>query len=159
VGLEPVLLPGLGFMRVPGSGVNGGDHPVRGDLPGNPPPPVGPVRVIGRFHVLPGDEGKQRVRIGRLALQGPGIDRWCGTLRWAEREEQLSASEPSWRPTDPSVDGSDLHEYIVPVDWEKTVPIDNAFWMKGLFANQNSACKLRHEMTITEVSKAFGLAT
>jgi hypothetical protein len=40
------LLPGLDFMRVPGVRGNGGDHPVRGDLAGHPPPPVGPVRVL-----------------------------------------------------------------------------------------------------------------
>lgn len=52
-------------------------------------------------------------------------------------------------------DGSDANEYIVPVTWENTVDLSEAFWRKGLFANQNSACKLRHELTLTEVSKAF----
>lgn len=54
-------------------------------------------------------------------------------------------------------DGPDINEYIVPVSWERTVDLPNAFWLKGLFANQNSACKLRHELTISEVSKAFSL--
>jgi hypothetical protein len=42
VGFEPVLLTGLGLMRIPGLGVHGGDNPVRGDLPGDPPAPVVP---------------------------------------------------------------------------------------------------------------------
>jgi hypothetical protein len=54
-------------------------------------------------------------------------------------------------------DGADINEYIVPVSWEHTVGLSNAFWLKGLFANQNSACKLRHELTLTEVIKAFRL--
>lgn len=54
-------------------------------------------------------------------------------------------------------DGADMNEYIVPVKWERTVDLSEAFWLKGLFANQNSACKLRHELTLTEVSKAFHL--
>lgn len=55
-------------------------------------------------------------------------------------------------------DGSDLNEYVVPVTWERTYDLSNAVWRKGLFANQNSACKLRHELTLTEVSKAFHLS-
>lgn len=54
-------------------------------------------------------------------------------------------------------DGADTNEYIVPVSWAHTVDLSEAFWRKGLFANQNSACKLRHELTLTEVSKAFHL--
>ncbi|MDD7836421.1 endonuclease NucS domain-containing protein [Paenarthrobacter sp. AB444] len=56
-------------------------------------------------------------------------------------------------------DGSDLNEYVVPVIWDKTVNVADAFWKKGLFANQNSACKLRHELTISEVARAFQLET
>jgi hypothetical protein len=56
-----------------------------------------------------------------------------------------------------SADGPDTNEYVVPVYWEHTVSLSEAFWLKGLFANQNSACKLRHELTLTEVSKAFRL--
>lgn len=55
----------------------------------------------------------------------------------------------------PGQDGADTNEYIVPVSWAHTVDLPEAFWLKGLFANQNSACKLRHELTLTEVSKAF----
>jgi len=54
-------------------------------------------------------------------------------------------------------DGADTNEYIVPVSWERTVDLPQAFWLKGLFANQNSACKLRHELTLSEVSRAFSL--
>jgi hypothetical protein len=55
-------------------------------------------------------------------------------------------------------DGSDINEYIVPISWERTVDSAEAFWRKGLFANQNSACKLRHLLTIREVAKAFEIA-
>lgn len=74
MGLESVLLAGLGLVRVPGVRIHGGDHPVRCDLPGDTPPPVGAVRILGRFHVLPGDQCQQRIRIGRPALQRLGID-------------------------------------------------------------------------------------
>lgn len=44
-------------------------------------------------------------------------------------------------------------EYVVPVRWVSTLPLDEAFWKAGLFANQNSACKLRNQFTIEEVRR------
>ncbi|MGP5726126.1 hypothetical protein ACTXOR_10095, partial [Arthrobacter rhombi] len=55
-------------------------------------------------------------------------------------------------------DGSDNSEYIVPVRWLATVPREQAFWRSGLFANQNSACKLRNQFTIEEVGRRFAIA-
>ena len=59
---------GLGRLAgVPGLGVHGRDHPVLGDLAGDPPPPVGPVGALGGLDVLPGDQRQQRQRgRGRL---------------------------------------------------------------------------------------------
>lgn len=58
----------------------------------------------------------------------------------------------------PGDEGSEsAAEYIVPVRWEHTVPRDKAFWMQGMFANQNSACRLRNQFTIEQVSKVFDL--
>ncbi|WP_127550624.1 endonuclease NucS domain-containing protein [Actinoplanes sp. OR16] len=51
--------------------------------------------------------------------------------------------------------GPDTDEYIVPVTWIKTV--DAAVWEKGLFANQNSACKLRNRFTLETLARRFGL--
>jgi hypothetical protein len=44
----------------------GPDHPVRGDPTGDPPPPVGAIRVLGRFDVLAGHQRQQRHRLSRL---------------------------------------------------------------------------------------------
>lgn len=55
-------------------------------------------------------------------------------------------------------DGVDTAEYVVPVDWSHTVPLESAYWREGMFANQNSACKLRNQFTIDEVARHFGLA-
>ena len=54
-------------------------------------------------------------------------------------------------------DDQDQREWVVPVRWLRAVPRADAFWKPGFFANQNSACKLRNEYTITEVSGHFGL--
>ena len=52
-------------------------------------------------------------------------------------------------------DGTDRREYVVRVDWEKTVPRENGLKETGLFANQNSACRLRDQVTIDAVSRHF----
>ncbi|WP_138919344.1 hypothetical protein [Paenibacillus lactis] len=49
---------------------------------------------------------------------------------------------------DKDVNDPDLCEYVVRVDWIKTLPKHEAIWEKGMFANQNSACKLRNQFTI-----------
>lgn len=54
-------------------------------------------------------------------------------------------------------DDSDKSEYLVRVEWLKTVPAEQAVWEKGMFANQNSACKMRSTFTIERLVKHFGL--
>lgn len=51
----------------------------------------------------------------------------------------------------------DNEEYIVPIDWIRVVPRDDAVWEKGFFANQNSACKLRNRFTLDELARRFHL--
>lgn len=48
-------------------------------------------------------------------------------------------------------------EWVIPVRWLVAVPTSNAYWEKGMFANQNSACKLRQEFTLDRLSQHFGL--
>ncbi len=65
-----------------------------------------------------------------------------------------------YRPDGGSVregDTEDRREWIVPIVWEQAVPRQKAYWRTGLFANQNSACKLRARFTIDEVSRHFGI--
>lgn len=51
----------------------------------------------------------------------------------------------------------DLAEYAVRVEWLKAVPKSKAYWEKGLFAKQHSACRLRNKFTIERVTQHFGL--
>ncbi len=57
----------------------------------------------------------------------------------------------------PGTDGEDTSEYVVPVRWTETRPREKAIWAKGMFANQNSACKLRNRFTLERLGEAFGL--
>lgn len=49
----------------------------------------------------------------------------------------------------------DMEEWCVAIDWIKTVPIPEAKTFKGIFANQNIACKLRDPATIEFLKKEF----
>lgn len=51
----------------------------------------------------------------------------------------------------------DTAEYVVRVDWLKAVPVEEAYWEKGLFAIQHSACRMRSTFTIQQLSKHFQL--
>lgn len=49
----------------------------------------------------------------------------------------------------------DVAEWVLPVRWDVTVPVSEALWEKGMFANQNSACKLRQEFTLERLAEKF----
>ena len=53
-------------------------------------------------------------------------------------------------------DDPDIAEWVVPVDWEKTVPAEQAIKDSDFFANQNTAVKLTHGYTLSRVPEAFG---
>ncbi len=49
-------------------------------------------------------------------------------------------------------------EYVIRVRWSKTFPVEQAKTFRGVFANQNIVCKLRHEQTIAFIEQEFGAA-
>lgn len=51
----------------------------------------------------------------------------------------------------------DTAEWVVPVQWIDARPESEAFWAKGMFANQHSACKMRQEFTLQRLVGHFGL--
>lgn len=54
-------------------------------------------------------------------------------------------------------DDMERSEYLVRVQWIKTLPTNQGVWEKGMFANQNSACKLRSQFTIERLTDIFRL--
>lgn len=50
----------------------------------------------------------------------------------------------------------DLIDYVVGVDWVKTVAMEDAKTFHGVFANQNIVCKLRHPATLGFLADEFG---
>lgn len=57
-----------------------------------------------------------------------------------------------------NADDVELSEYVVPVDWKYTVAARDAFWEKGMFANQNIVCRLRNQFTLERLYSHFGLS-
>lgn len=49
----------------------------------------------------------------------------------------------------------DNAEYVLPVRWLDARPKAAAYWEKGMFANQNSACKLRQQFTLERLGEHF----
>jgi hypothetical protein len=58
---------------------------------------------------------------------------------------------------DENANDPDLCEYLVRVEWIKMVPRTEAYWEKGLFAIQHTACRLTNSFTIERLSQHFGL--
>lgn len=54
-------------------------------------------------------------------------------------------------------DDPEMSEYAVRVDWMKKVPVKDAYWTKGLFAIQHTACRLKSSFTIEKLSEHFKL--
>lgn len=54
-------------------------------------------------------------------------------------------------------DDDEKCEWMVGVDWIRTVRRDKAVWEKGMYANQNTVTKLRNSFTIERLTKAFDL--
>ena len=49
-------------------------------------------------------------------------------------------------------------EWVLPVAWQETRSPAQAVWEKGMFANQNSACKLRNAFTLEILYRTFAIA-
>ncbi|HYJ79008.1 MAG TPA: hypothetical protein VEW03_05380 [Longimicrobiaceae bacterium] len=58
---------------------------------------------------------------------------------------------------DENSDDPEKSEYVVRVEWIKTLPRDEAYRFEGMFANQNSACRLTHRPTLDALIQRFEL--
>jgi hypothetical protein len=52
----------------------------------------------------------------------------------------------------------DLREYLIGVDWIETREIEDAFWEKGLYANQNTVTRLRDQQTLDRLYEVFDVS-
>lgn len=56
-----------------------------------------------------------------------------------------------------AADNEQTAEYVVPILWTETRHREDAVWQRGMFVNQNAACKLRNKFTIDAITTAFHL--
>lgn len=54
-------------------------------------------------------------------------------------------------------DNTEFCEYLVRIEWIMAVPRTEAYWEKGLFAIQHTACRLTSTFTIKRLSQHFGI--
>ncbi|MCK0111884.1 hypothetical protein MWU75_07015 [Ornithinimicrobium sp. F0845] len=73
---------------------------------------------------------------------------------WVKLAEQDLVGQP--RAHFDAVD-DDVAEWVVPVEWLDARPETEAYWEKGMFASQHSACKLRQEFTLERLADHFGI--
>jgi hypothetical protein len=58
---------------------------------------------------------------------------------------------------DRALDDPERREYVVRVRWLAAVAREDAFWIPGLYANENSVKKLRDSWTLQRLLEAFGV--
>ena len=54
-------------------------------------------------------------------------------------------------------DDPERSEYLVRVEWSKVFPANEAYWVPGMYANQNSVTKLRNKFTLDRLAERFDL--
>ncbi|WP_261624275.1 endonuclease NucS domain-containing protein [Nesterenkonia marinintestina] len=104
------------------------------------------------------------VNVPSTGFVGVGI-----TVRPATRfEEARVRINGQWQPLDGQQLATDYRfataelddddaEWVVPVEWIDARPQSDAYWEKGMFASQHSACKLRQEFTLGRLAAHFNL--
>ncbi len=108
------------------------------------------VHVPGHGYVAVGETLAEAVRFDQATvLVG---DRWLPLT-----EQQLHAPYVHGSPGQAQTDA--IAEYVIPVRWLASKPKADAYWEKGMFANQNSACKLRQEFTLSRLAAHFGVGS
>jgi len=73
---------------------------------------------------------------------------------WVRLADQDLESQPHARFDHPD---DDQAEWVVPVEWLDARPEGDAYWEKGMFASQHSACKLRQEFTLERLASHFDI--
>ncbi len=93
--------------------------------------------------------------VGVGTVTGPATQFKDATIETADGPRRLSDLSLIGQYTHEPENDQDAAEYVVPVEWISTVDKGDGVWNTGMFANQNSACKLRSHFTIDELVRAF----
>jgi len=106
------------------------------------------VHVPGRGYVAVGEVSGPAQRFDEARLPIDGVEAPLSSQPLVGVYERGTEVAPA---------SDDIAEWVVPVRWFTSVPVEQAYWEKGMFANQNSACKLRQEFTLERLGRHFDL--
>jgi hypothetical protein len=95
--------------------------------------------------------------VGTGTVTGEAIRFDDATVVIGEQPRKLAELLQADRYHHTGADDEDTAEYVVPVEWGNTRPREQAVRRKGMFANQNSACKLRNRFTLDALYSEFGI--
>src|SRR4051812_5475901 len=73
-------------------------------------------------------------------------------------ETELLSLELEAPAMDRFADDPDRREYVVRVRWIATFERSDAFWIPGLYANENSVTRLRDSWTLERLCEVFGVS-
>lgn len=105
------------------------------------------------FAMIP---GKGYIGVGTVVETVVPIKNFKVDLNGVEKTILDAPLNAEWMKT--LSDDPEKSEYLVRVEWIKTVTEEQAYWEKGMRANQNSAFKLRNKFTLDKLVQFFGLA-
>lgn len=103
------------------------------------------VHIPGVGYVGAGTVTSEAVRFDDATVMVDGQPRKLAELVQVDRYHHTAA------------DDEEPAEYVVPVEWSSTRSREQAVRRKGMFANQNSACKLRNRFTLDVLYSEFGI--
>ena len=104
--------------------------------------------------------GKGCVAVGVTLAEAARFDESRVLVKdeWVRLADSRNVLLGNYRRSSEERDPDDLAEYIVPVRWVQARPVSEAYWEKGMFAKQLSACRLRQQFTLDRLAQHFGLA-
>lgn len=97
------------------------------------------------------------VAIGESLGQARRFDEVIVTVDGHEVKLADQALRGTYHHSSDVTDPDELAEWVIPVRWLVSRPEQEAYWETGMFANQNSACKLRQEFTLGRLAAHFRL--
>ena len=80
-----------------------------------------------------------------------------GTVEIDGEQRPLLECDLDAKAMDANADDPELREYVVGIDWIDVRPLSEAYWETGMYANQNTATKLRNQFTLDRLHREFNM--
>lgn len=101
--------------------------------------------------------GKGYIGVGEVTQEKTPAPEFMVAVEEGEEEVPITEA-PLEGDLSQNAEDPDLREYLIGVDWIETRDVENAFWEKGLYANQNTVTKLRDQQTLDRLYEVFDVS-